>query len=192
MKKPLLFILALMMVFGAQAQESAKRYGIKSGILHLMASTGGHETEETQYFDDYGAMEALVFTIDVPGLVKYDTYTVTKGEKAWMFTDTEGKKSKAKAFDNPTPDLNFLNLTPEAAEKYKVKELGHEDVLGYDCTKYTYEIMQGRKTCYWTAWVYKGVILKSITKIGRQESTIEATRFEKNVTVPAKVFEIPK
>lgn len=191
MKKTILFALMLATTFGAWAQEDSKRYEIKSGIIKLIATTGGHETEETQWFDNYGAMESLMFTTEITGLVKYDSYTITKGEKAWMVNDTEGKKS-SKAFDNPTPDLNFLNPTPEAIEKYKMQELGEETFLDRPCMKFTYETTQGRKTCQWTAWVYKGVILKSVAKIGRREVFVEATEFQENVPVPAEVFETPE
>ena len=153
MKKTILITLMLAITLCSWAQENNKRYGLKSGILRLISTTGSHETEETQWFDDYGAMESLVFTTEIPGLVKYDTYTITKGEKAWFVTDTEGKKS-VKAFDNPTSDLNFLSPTPEAIEKYKMEEIGEETFLDRLCKKFTYETTQGRKTCHWTVWVY--------------------------------------
>lgn len=191
MKKTVLIALMLATAFGAWAQEISKRYEIKSGIIKLISTTGGHETEETQYFDNYGAMESLVFTTEIPGLVKYDTYTITKGDKAWFVNDTEGKKT-SKAFDNPTPDLNFLNPTPDAIEKYKIEEIGEETFLGRPCKKFTYETSQGRKKCQWTVWVYKGVTLKSIAKMGRRDVIVEATDFQENASVPAKVFEIPK
>ena len=191
MKKAFLFALMFAITLGVWAQEESKRYEIKSGIINLISTTGGHETEETQWFDDYGAMESLVFTTEIPGLVKYDTYTITKGDKAWFVNDTEGKKS-TKAFDNPTPDLNFLNPTPNAIEKYKIEEIGEETFLDRLCKKFTYETSQGRKTCQWTVWVYKGITLKSIAKMGRREVIVEATVFQENVPVPTEVFEIPE
>ena len=191
MKKTLLIAMMFAVAFGAWAQETSKRYEIKSGIIKFISSTGGNETEETKYFDDYGAMESMVFTTEIPGLVKYDTYTITKGDKAWFVTDTEGTKS-VKAFDNPTSDLNFLNPTSQTIEKYKMEEIGEETFLDRPCKKFTYETTQGRKTCQWTVWVYKGVTLKSVAKIGRRDVLVEATEFQEDVSVPANVFEIPK
>ena len=63
--------------------------------------------------------------------------------------------------------------------------------LGKKCHKYSYETTQKRKTATWTVWVYKGFILKSISKLGRRESVIEVTELKENASVPAEVFDIP-
>lgn len=186
MKRILLFALTLLVALGASAQDG-RRYGIKSGILELEVNADGHITAETQYFEDYGAHESTMFTMDIPGLMKYDSYTITKGKEAWGVSD-DGTKRNSKAFDNPLWDFTLLNPSPEVVAKYKIEEVGSDTVLGRKCTIYTYETTQGRKAVYWKAWVYKGVTLKAITKRGRKESTIEAKSFRENVAIPAKAF----
>ena len=39
--------------------------------------------------EDYGKKESVKQTMDIPGLVTYDYYTITIGNKAWMVTDTD-------------------------------------------------------------------------------------------------------
>jgi len=192
MKKILTLCLLIAVVTGAAAQDNTRRYAIKSGIARTVSFTGGHRTDGMQYFDDYGAVENLSQTIEVPGLVTYDAVTVTKGDKIWLYSQEGEKKSAAKMSDNPLPDLNFLDLTDEVAAKYQVEELGEDEYKGYPCTKYSYVTIQNRRKCSWTAWVYKGFCLKYEAKIGRRDVLFEVVEFQENVPVPAEKFEIPE
>ncbi|MBQ9411188.1 MAG: hypothetical protein IJU21_06225 [Bacteroidales bacterium] len=184
MKRLVFTALLLMTALGAFAQG---RYGIKSGIAKTRTVTDGHETFATQYFDDYGKKESLKQRMDIPGLVSYDYYTITKGNKAWMITVTDGKRN-VRDFDNPTPDLTFLNPSQEVMAKYNMQYLGDEKVLGKPCKKYSYEIKQNRKTVLWTVWAYKGFPLKTVTQKGKKTNTIEVTELKENVAVPQDVF----
>lgn len=192
MKRIAFLILAaalLVVTIPAAAQNGARRYGVKSGIIKLIASSNGAETVETQYFDDYGAKESVTYTIDIPGLVKYDTWVVTKGDKMWGFNITEGKRSKVTESQNPTPDMTFLNPSPEVVAKYNIKEIGEEEFLGRKCKKYNYDIVQGRNKITYTGWVYKGILLKSQAKIRKREVVTYATEFKENAAVPASAFQ---
>lgn len=186
MKKTFLLVMMLAVVSVVYAQEN-KRYGIKSGIIKLVATVGNHATNETQYFDNYGGKESVVYTTEIPGLVKYDSYIITVGDKGWTVTDNEGVK-KGKEFKNPVPDLTFINPSKEVIEKYKIEEVGEETFLDRDCKIFTYEMTQNRKICYYRVWVYKGIILKSLMKMGKRESSIVASQFDENVPVPEEVF----
>ena len=102
---------------------------------------------------------------------------------------------KPKSFDNPLPDLTFINPSQEIIDKYKLVDTGEDEViLGRTCRKFTYETLMGRrkKVIYNTVWVYQGIVLKSIMKNGRQETFYEVTEFQENVEVPAEVFVIPE
>lgn len=171
--------------FSAQAQTA--RYGVKSGILKIVAEADGHETPETQYFDDYGAVESITFVMDIPGFITYDVWYVTRGSKLWAITVTDGKRAVKEA-DNPTPDLNFLSPSPEVVAKYNLQEVGEEIFLDRPCKIFTYEMRQGRKKNMVKSWVYKGIILRSEMTVGRRTSTTTAVEFKENVTPPAGVF----
>ena len=186
-----IFLATLLLVatVPATAQNSARRYGVKSGIIKLVASTAGVDTPETQYFDNYGQMESITYTTEIPGLVKYDSWLVTKGDKMFGFNITEGKRSKVTENPNPTADLTFINPSAEVIAKYNIKEIGEEEFLGRKCKKYNYDIIQGRNKITYTAWIYKGIILKQQGQIRRREVVTYATEFKENVAVPASAFQ---
>lgn len=188
MKKLLLIAMVLLTTIGlTMAQEKAHRYGIKSGIAHEVTRLNEHETPAVHYFDNYGDYETVVQTIDMGALGSYESTTVVKNEKAW-FVNASGSKE----FDNPISDLTFVNPSEAVIAKYNLVDTGEEEeVLGRKCRKYTYETTQGRKKVQNTVWVYKGITLKSIMKIGRRETYFEMTDFQENAKVPADVFNIP-
>lgn len=191
MKKTLLLIVVLSMASLGMAQKTTHRYEIKSGIMHTMSELNGHEIPAIQYFDNYGDDEAMVQTIDMGDLGSFDNTTVTKKEKAWGYNES----SKVKAFDNPTYDLSFINPSQAVIEKYQLVDTGEdEEILGRMCRKYTYVTVMGRKNkpIYNTAWVYKGITLKSIMVNGRKETHFEVTELQENAKAPAGIFTIPE
>lgn len=183
MKKIIAISFLLFMAFALMAQEH--RYGIKSGIAYTVTITNGTTTTSTQYFDEYGDLDCIQQHMEVPGLVSYDYYTITKGDTCWFRTDNGGTKK----FKNPTPDLNFLNLTDAVRAKYKIQDLGSDTYLGRHCEKYYYETKQNHKTVKWTVWTYKGLIIKAHCVNGHLESFIEVNELEENVPVPPEMFE---
>ena len=191
MKRYILSAILLVVALTLNAQDNSHRYGIKSGIIHEYSKLNEHITPDVRYFDDYGDSEAIVQTIDMGALGSYENTTVTKKEKAWMYNEA----GKPKSFDNPIPDLTFINPSQDVIEKYKLVDTGEEEViLGRTCHKFTYETLMGRrnKVIYNTVWVYQGIVLKSIMKNGRQETYYEVTDFQENVEIPAEVFVVPE
>ena len=183
MKKIITLSILLLTAITAFAQH---RYEMRSGIATTATCTNGQMTYATQYFDDYGALDCLQQHMEIPGFVSYDYYTITKGDTCWMVVEGGGTKK----FKNPTPDLNFLNLTPEVCAKYKIQDLGEDTFLGKLCHKYSYEVKQNRKKGLWTVWIYKGFILKAHCSLGHLESDIEVIELRENVPVPAEVFNV--
>ena len=185
MKRFVCLLAALLMLLPVFAQ---KRYELKSGILQLISYTDGHETQETQYFDNYGASEAVTYVMDIPGLVTYRVWTISKGDRMWMATQEVAGKSKPKESANPVADLTVLSPSPEVVEKYNMKELRKEEFLGRKCTVFNYDLTQNRTRYTITAWVYKGLVLKQDYTIKKRHVTIVATELKENAPVPAEIF----
>lgn len=87
--------------------------------------------------------------------------------------------------ENPTD-----NIKPEDAETFRQmieseggKVLGNEDFLGKNCI--VTELTEDENTV--KMWYYKGIPLKMESK----SYTMEATKFEESVSIPASRFEIP-
>lgn len=190
MKKLFLIVMALLSTAGLTlAQTATHRYQIKSGIANEVTRLKGVETPAVHYFDNYGDCETVIQTIDMGDFGSFKNTSVVKKDKAWMVSEN----GQSKGFDNPIADLTFNNPSEEVVAKYNIQDTGEDEVfLGHKCRKYTYELKQGRKTAMVTAWVYKGITLKSVSKIGRKTTEFEMTDFKENAKVPSEVFNVPE
>jgi hypothetical protein len=93
----------------------------------------------------------------------------------------------------PEKPINYLQLTPEIREKYKIKDAGEETVVGKTCKKYSLEITQMGQILKTTNCVWKGLVLKAeISSGGMLVSTEIAIDIQENVPVSADKFTIPE
>lgn len=191
MKKYLLFCLMLGLIWPAAAQNSNKRYELKSGIAKTRSITGGQQTDGVICFDDYGAKETLTQTIVVPELLTYDSVVLILEDSQWVYSIVDGKAQTPKKSKDPMPVFNYLHPTERMIETNKFTEVGKDTFLGRPCKVYTYESTQGRRKSTWKVWVYKGFALKYEAKIGRRDVLFECLDLRENVSVPAKQFVIP-
>ena len=192
MKRILLLSTLLLAVGSVMAQNTFKKYDLKSCIAKTQTSMGGGGavTEGTLYVDDYGAFECDIKKVVIPGLVSYDAGAVTRKDRVWIFSIDEDGKVNAKESPNPTPDLNFLGITDSLKERYEMEDLGEEEYGGRTCHKYSYVILQNRKKVYWTVWAYKGVAMKSVAKQGRKETVVEVVELKENVPIPKEILHL--
>ena len=164
------------------------RCELKSGIIKFEAVSQGIKVETTQYFDDYGKKQAAVATMD-QGEVKIEI-------KRLQFEDTIYQINVAMKMGqkvvSPEKPVNYLQLTPDVIEKYKIQELGTETVAGRSCTRYSEQILQMGQTFNIEVWVWKGVVLKSVMKLGDTEMENQtAIEVQENPTIDPKEFDIP-
>ena len=136
--KYLLLSLLLLVPFFASAQDVAqpvKKYGFKSAIVKSTTDMMGQVIEMTGYIEEYGALECQKVSIDLPGMGSVETAVINKDGKAWTVNYT------MKQVEETTPEeqVNFLELSDEDVEKYKIKEIGKEVLLGKECIKYSVE-----------------------------------------------------
>ena len=176
--KSLLLSLLLLVSLGAYAQDAAqgaKKYGFKSAITKMNTDMMGQTIETTGYIDNYGALECQKVTMDVPGMGKFETAVISKEGKSWQVNYT-----------------NFLEIRDADVEKYKIKEIGKETLLGKECTVYSVENeVQGMKANL-TVSVYKGIAFKTVTEVQGYKIVITMTEFQEDAMVLPQVFDIPK
>ena len=200
MKNLLFFILALTLIIACSKTEEKKvegtdqqtvttqeapipvvnqRYGVKSGFIKYTAPMG---TEQELYFDEYGAKELFVTSIDL-GVAKSKTIEIRKDGYAYSYEEgkTEGKK---RAWY--TSDMDYSKADPKTLERYNVKDLGTETIDGKECKKFSAEF---GKTPILT-WSWNNIMIKSITKMGGNDFVIEATKIQET-SVDPKMFELP-
>jgi len=183
-----IFLLTGLLLFatiGLSAQDA--RYEIKSGIIKKSVDRFGTTTESITYFDDYGKLEATTSSFTWEGTTRR-MRNITKEGKSFSLNLDD------KTYFSPNMragTINFLKLTQEAKDTYKIKELGDETIAGKSCKKYSYEVTFRDNTSTITVWIWKGITLKSSSSFGDRTFTETATEVQENASVDATLFAVP-
>ncbi len=158
----------------------SQRYGVKSGVIFYDAPMG---TKQELYFDDYGAKEVSITSIDL-GVAKSKSIEIRKD--GFSYTYEEGKNEGTKKAWYVPASTDYSKADPKTLERYKVKDLGTETVAGKDCKKFSAEF--GGSPI--VSWTWNNILIKSVTKMGQGEFVIEATKIQDG-SVDPKIFELP-
>ena len=188
MKKILLIAALCTFCMGAKAQE--KMYEVKSGIITMEMDMMGRTVVQEIYFDDYGAKQATMTEFQGKKMRSLEV----KGENL-MIDDAENTAFKMPAMmmgGGSNEKINFLDKSDKNIRRNKIKELGTETVLGRECTKYSVTVFMMGQAMKQTAWVYKGITLKTSINTGFGEMVQQATNLVEDVEIPASTFEVPE
>lgn len=158
----------------------SQRYGIKSGVIFYDAPMGA---KQELYFDDYGAKEVSITSIDL-GIAKTKTIEIRKD--GFSYTYEEGKNEGTKKAWYVPANTDFSKADPKILERYKVKDLGTETIAGKECKKFSAEFGSSPIV----SWTWNNILIKSVTKMGQGEFVIEATKVQDG-SVDSKLFELP-
>lgn len=201
MKNLLLFVLVLIFIIACSKTEEKKvegtdqqtvttqeapqpvvnqRYGIKSGVIFYNAPM---DTKQELYFDDYGAKEVSITSIDL-GIAKSKTIEIRKD--GFSYSYEEGKTEGTKRAYYAAASTDYSKADPKTLERYKVKDLGTETIAGKDCKKFSAEF--GGSPI--VSWTWNNILIKSVTKMGGTDFVIEATKIQDG-SVDSKMFELP-
>ena len=164
---------------GTSTPEATQRYGIKSGTIFYNASM---DTKQELYFDDYGAKEVFITSIDF-GIAKSKSIQIRKDGFSYSYEEgkTEGTKTAWYA-----ENMDYSKADPKTMERYKVKDLGTEIIGGKECKKFSAEFGSSPIV----TWSWNNIMVKSITKMGGNDFVIEATKIQET-SVDPKMFELP-
>lgn len=173
---------------GAQAQD--KMYEVKSGIITMEMDMMGRAVVQEIYFDDYGAKQATVMEFQGKRMRSLEV----DGENL-MIDDAEKTAFKMPGMmmgGGSSEKINFLDKSDKNRRKNKIKELGTETLLGRECTKYSVSVYMMGQVMKQTAWVYKGIVLKTSINTDFGEMVQQATKLVEDVEIPASTFEVPE
>ncbi|MEW6193594.1 MAG: hypothetical protein AB1521_00380 [Bacteroidota bacterium] len=165
----------------ATTSKQTNRYGIKSGYILYSAPM---KTTQTLYFDNYGAQEVFTTEIDV-GVAKVKNIEIRKD--GFVYKYEEGKNSGTKSRWYGSANVDYSNADSKMIERYKIKGLGTETILGKPCKKYSAEVGGAPML----TWSWNNLMIKSSGKIAGVDMTITATKIEEG-PVDSKIFEVPK
>jgi len=176
--------------FTLSAQEA--KYEIKSAIIKKETVAMGQTIESTCYFDDFGKKESAEITLKNGIAQGVDKHIRTLMDSASIVNiDLDLKVGNRMAL--PDKPINYLQLTPEIKDKYKIKDTGEEDIIGKSCRKYSLEMTQMGQTLQIKTWIWKGIVLKSETSgNGMVFATETATEILENISVPEEKFKAPE
>ena len=191
MKKVLSIIALLALTLSAAfAQEPVKKYELKSGIIKNVSNALGQEIETQLFFDDYGALETTKTRTEVPGKGMLEITTISRDGKTYMINPM--MKPALQEIDMKMDEnVNYLNLTDAAKEKFKIEDLGTEMIGERECTKYSQIVDQSGIKAKATIWVWKGIPIKTSIKIMGMEMTTEAVEIQENAYILPITFEVP-
>ena len=170
--------------------------GMKSTVIsytmEMQAEGVKSVTLATQWIDiknDRFASEMTTETEMMGSKTKSSTIIISAdGWEYILNPDTKtGMKIKSGKADEDDP---FENIKPEDEQTFRQmiekeggKIVGNEDFLGKNCI--IVEMIIEEQTT--RMWYYKGIPLK----ISNPEQSMEATKFEENVSIPDNVFSVP-
>lgn len=191
MKKILSIVALLALTLSAAfAQEPVKKYELKSGIIKNVSNALGQEIETQLFFDDYGALETTKTRTEVPGKGMLEITTISRDGKTYMINPM--MKPALQEIDMKMDEnVNYLNLTDAAKEKFKIEDLGTEMIGERECTKYSQIVDQSGIKAKATIWVWKGIPIKTSIKIMGMEMTTEAVEIQENAYILPITFEVP-
>lgn len=186
MKKLLIIAALLSFCIGAGAQE--KIYEVKSGKVTMEMEMMGQVMVQDIYFDDYGAKQVTASNFQGQKM----RILVIDGSNV-MVNDADKTAVRMPAMGPGAENrINWLNLDEKTIKKNKIKEAGEEVVAGKTCKKYEYKVMMMGQPISATAWVYKGITLKTSTKTDFGEMGQTATKIEEDIKVDPAMFTIPE
>lgn len=181
--------LLMIVTFSMAAQDNgnAKKYGFKSAIAKINTQMLGRTIESTAYVDNYGAQTSQVVEMNIPLKGDVKSATIVRDGKSYTVNYTSKKIEVTDAIEQP----NLLNPTDADKEKYKIKELAEDTVLGKTCVVYSLESDYNGTPSTMTIWSYKGYPMKTEIDTGVLKVSTEVTAFEENADIPQDVLEIP-
>ena len=186
MKKLMIITALLSFCIGAGAQE--KMYEVKSGKVTMEMDMMVQTMVQEIYFNDYGAKQVTVMNMQGQKM-----RTLQQDGSNIMVNDADKTAMRMPAMGQDAANrINFLNLDEKTVKKNKIKEEGEETVAGKTCKKYTYKVMMMGQPITTTAWVYKGITLKSSTSTDFGEMGQTATKIEENIDIDPAMFTIPE
>lgn len=172
------------------AQET--KYELKSAIIKKETVAMGQKFESIWYIDDYGEKESSETLMKVGGVTGIEKHLLTIMDGNFVINVDLDMKT-ASRMKMPQEAVNYLKLSPEIIEKFKVKEIGEEEVAGKPCKKYSLEISQMGQTAQVLTWVWKGLVFKS--EMGANGMMImkeTVAEIKENPAVPADKFIVPE
>ncbi len=201
MKRRIFFSIAavLILVSNIYAQDNkSNRFAVKSGHIEYNL-TGNAEGTKSVWFDNYGhtfveekKTTTTVKMFGMKNVTEEHTLSIMQGPEIISidFIKETAVKSVNPYYQDSRDFIEGMteeeqeDFTNSVISSFGGEIIGEEDVLGKKC-----EIMAmlGSK-----AWIYKGITLKSESKVLGIKNIEEAVKFQENIKFPASKLKVPE
>lgn len=184
---PVLFLFATIVLKAQQA-----KYEFKSAIVKKEVIAMGQKLESTWYIDDYGKKESFETMMKVGGVAGVEKHLLTIMDGSSVINVDLDLKADSH-IKIPQEPINYLKFTSGIIEKFNVKEIGEEEIVGKPCKKYSLENTQMGQIVQVSTWGWRGLVLKSETGVNGMVVMKETTtEIEENPVVSAEKFVVPE
>ncbi|PCE66285.1 hypothetical protein [Sediminicola luteus] len=171
-----------------EAQERYQKYPFRTAIVTYDLS-GNTQGSKTLYIDDYGYREATIeeTTMAFMGVKETEKKkSISVGSTIITIDSKKGSATKtsnpfAKAYANEV-GADYIALGESVLESLGYEKVGQEKVLGKSC-----DVWKGMNTL----WTWKGLTLKTETKMVGMTLIETATKIDLDASVSDSHFEIP-
>lgn len=181
MKKVLILTAVLLLAVTFSNSFCEKNYEIEKAIITYKLSGMQTGTMEIT-FDKYG--EYVSMTTNVPGQGK--STTIMTPDESYMINWNEKTAMDLSMFGEDMMEDDSMGMDADFENKAKI--VGKEKILGKNATIYLYKPEEGGTAKY---WIWKSVMLKTVTEINGMSSVMEATSLKTPSSIPAKTFKVP-
>jgi hypothetical protein len=173
-----------------------KRYGIERAILKkntVMGMAGMQQTiPSVQYIDDYGRKESVETFMNMQGQ-SFTVFSLMKD--GYMYSvnlvERQGTKINMAAIGD-FKTVNYLNITDELRQKYKIVEKDNQQFLGKECKYYELTVTVQGQSVNVTVWIWQGLALKSSMNVAGNTIVEEATEIQEGAAISKEKFELPE
>ncbi|MCF8344250.1 MAG: hypothetical protein K9G67_14230 [Bacteroidales bacterium] len=165
-----------------QKQNTGKVYEIESGYVKYKSKASGFDLITERWFDNYGALQYEESYLVIAGEKSGSSTLIRDGSRyTWGFDNSEGQCFK----NYKAPRNSYDELTQREIDRYGIKIIGEEEVMGRMCQKLSTE-----KPAKTLQWIWKGLALKSVSEFGKQEIFIDVVELNEG-DVDASRFVMP-
>jgi hypothetical protein len=172
---------------------NAKRYEVESAKVDYQVKSLDGEGSKSLKFDRYGMREVVHEVLRKNGKVIKDELTIINGDHSYVIDLLKKKgvdiSGMTKASMQMTAPKNgsYSAMGKDMLKQMGGQMVGHENFLGKDCEKWNLKMMGNIDMLIW-----KGVVLKTESKIMGMKMLEKAESIKTGVTLSDAELQIPK
>jgi hypothetical protein len=187
--KKLIGILVVIFV-SIQLFSQEKQYKVENFEIVYEMEVMGMKTITNMYVKNFGEVEVSEVKTSVFGN-EIHTRSINDGEFIYQIDMIAKTYTKTPIENNNGEEssqvIDYDNLTEEIKEKYKIIELGTEEIVGKPCKMFEMGASDNRMQ----VWIWKNIVLKTKMSQMGMEVIMTTTKLDISPSFPPDIFMLP-